>query len=166
MIEKLFKKGMLLFGMIVALFVVNFDTNAQDSKVSDDELMLYATVMNKIDSMKNDMQTKYNDMIKNEEAMDGGRRFKELKSANGDEGKLAEINATEEEIAIFDSIQEGYEKLLSDFKTAYPALIKDELGAGVYNKVKKALKADADLKTKYNEILESLKPEESEEEDA
>lgn len=152
--------------MIVALFVVNFDTNAQDSKVSDDELMLYATVMNKIDSMKNDMQTKYNDMIKNEEAMDGGRRFKELKSANGDEGKLAEINATEEEIAIFDSIQEGYEKLLSDFKTAYPALIKDELGAGVYNKVKKALKADADLKTKYNEILESLKPEESEEEDA
>lgn len=152
--------------MIVALVVVNFTANAQDSEVSDDELMLYATVMNKIDSMKNDMQTKYNDMIKNEEAMDGGRRFKELKTANGDEGKLAEINATEEEIAIFDSIQEGYEKLLSDFKTAYPALIKDELGAGVYNKVKKALKADADLKTKYNEILESLKPEEGEEEDA
>lgn len=166
MIEKLFKKGMLLFGMIVALVVVNFDANAQDSEVSDDELMLYATVMNKIDSMKNDMQTKYNDMIKNEEAMDGGRRFKELKSAKGDEGKLAEINATEEEIAIFDSIQEGYEKLLSDFKTAYPALIKDELGAGLYNKVQKALKADADLKTKYNELLESLKPEESEEEDA
>lgn len=166
MIEKLFKKGMLSFGMIVALVVVNFTANAQDSEVSDDELMLYATVMNKIDSMKNDMQTKYNDMIKNEEAMDGGRRFKELKTANGDEGKLAEINATEEEIAIFDSIQEGYEKLLSDFKTAYPALIKDELGAGVYNKVKKALKADADLKTKYNEILESLKPEEGEEEDA
>ena len=56
--------------------------------------------------------------------------------------------------------------MVSDFKSVYPTLIKDELGASVYNKVKKGLKADPDLKTKYEEIVDSLKPEEGEEGDA
>ncbi len=163
MIEKLFKKTLLLLGMFVAVAALNNTAMAQDDEVTDEELKLYATVMNKIDSMKTDMQEKYNEMIKSEETMDGGRRFKELKKANGDETKLAEINATEEEIAAYNAIQEGYEKLVSDFKTAYPTLIKDELGAAVYNKVKKALKADEELKEKYEAIVESLKPQEDEE---
>ena len=157
------KNTILIFGVLVAIFITHHNVLAQDIEVSDDELMKYAVVMNKIDSMKNDMKVKYNDMIKNEESMNGGRRFKELKSANGDEAKLAEIEATEEEIATFNGIQEEYAKMTANFKEVYPSLIKDDLGAAVYNKVKKALKADPDLKTKYDEILNSLSSDESDE---
>ena len=166
MIEKILKNGLLLFGVVVAMLIVNSPAVAQEDEITEDELMLYATVMNKIDSMKNDMKVKYNDLIKSEELMDEGRRFNELKSAKGDETKLAEISATEEEIAVYDKIQVAYDEMVSDFKSVYPTLIKDELGASVYNKVKKGLKADPDLKTKYEEIVDSLKPEEGEEGDA
>ncbi|MEQ6118456.1 hypothetical protein [Reichenbachiella sp. MALMAid0571] len=166
MIEKILKNGLLLFGVVVAILIVNSPAVAQDDEITDDELMLYATVMNKIDSMKEDMKVKYNDLIKSEELMDEGRRFNELKSAKGDEAKLAEISATEEEIAVFDKIQEAYDTMVADFKEVYPTLIKDELGAAVYNKVKKGLKADPDLRTKYEEIVDSLKPEEGEDGDA
>ena len=166
MIEKILKNGLLLFGVVVAMLIVNSPAVAQEDEITEDELMLYATVMNKIDSMKEDMKVKYNDLIKSEELMDEGRRFNELKSAKGDETKLAEISATEEEIAVYDKIQVAYDEMVSDFKSVYPTLIKDELGASVYNKVKKGLKADPDLKTKYEEIVDSLKPEEGEEGDA
>ena len=158
MIEKILKNGLLLFGVVVAMLIVNSPAVAQEDEITEDELVLYATVMNKIDSM--------NDLIKSEELMDEGRRFNELKSAKGDEAKLAEISATEEEIAVYDKIQVAYDEMVSDFKSVYPTLIKDELGASVYNKVKKGLKADPDLKTKYEEIVDSLKPEEGEEGDA
>tara|TARA_R110000868_G_scaffold371546_1_gene635254 strand:- start:157 stop:657 length:501 start_codon:yes stop_codon:yes gene_type:complete len=166
MIEKILKNGLLLFGVVVAMLIVNSPAVAQEDEITEDELMLYATVMNKIDSMKNDMKVKYNDLIKSEELMDEGRRFNELKSAKGDETKLAEISATEEEIAVYDKIQVAYDEMVSDFKSVYPTLIKDELGASVYNKVKKGLKANPELKTKYEEIVDSLKPEEGEEGDA
>jgi len=166
MIEKILKNGLLLFVVVVAILIVNSPAVAQEDEITDDELMLYATVMNKIDSMKEDMKVKYNDLIKSEELMDEGRRFNELKSAKGDEAKLAEISATEEEIVVFDKIQEAYDTMVADFKEVYPTLIKDELGAAVYNKVKKGLKADPDLKMKYEEIVDSLKPEEGEDGDA
>jgi len=121
-------------------------------------------VMNTIDGMKNEMKIKYNDLIKGEELMKGGRRFKELKSAKGDETKLAEIKATEEEISVYNTIQEEYVSMTNDFKAAYPTIIKEELGAGVYNKVKKALKSDADMKTRYEEIAASLQTENSDSE--
>lgn len=166
MIEKILKNGLMLLGVVAAILIVNSQAVAQEDEITDDELMLYATVMNKIDSMKNDMKVKYNDLIKSEELMDEGRRFNELKSAIGDETKLAEIKATEEEIAVYDKIQVAYDAMVADFKAVYPTLIKDELGASVYNKVKKGLKANPDLKTKYEEIVESLKPEDGEEGDA
>lgn len=166
MIKNLIKNGLLAIGVLVAIVIVNSSAVAQDVEITDEELKLYATVMNKIDSMKTDMKVKYNGLIKSEESMKGGRRFSELKKANGDEAKLVEIKATEEEIAIYNKIQVEYAKMTSDFKAGYPILIKEELGAGVYNKVKKALKTNSELKAKYDTVVESLKPAEGEEGDA
>lgn len=150
------KRFTLIIGALVMIMASNFNLVAQDAEITDDELKLYATVMGKIDGMKAEMKTKYNALIKNEESMNGGRRFKEIKSAKGDEAKLAEINVTEEEMSIFNKIQEEYASMTKEFKATYPTLIKDELGAGVYNKVKKALKSDSDLKEKYDTIVASL----------
>ncbi|WP_339814632.1 hypothetical protein [uncultured Imperialibacter sp.] len=130
---------------------------AQDAEaVTDEELTQYATVMNKIDSMKEDLQVRYNEVIKNNELMDEGRRFLELKKAWGDDAKLAEINATDEEKAAYQGILDEYDNMVAEFKEVYPNLIKDDLGAALYNKVRNAMKSDAELKTKYDELLASM----------
>lgn len=142
---------------------------AQDSaaeEVSDEELNQYAVVMNKIDSMKLDLQDRYNEVIKSNEFMDEGRRFLELKKAWGNEAKLTEISATEEEKVAYQGILDEYDKMLAEFKQVYPTLIKDELGAALYNKVSQAMKIDKELETKYNELLAGLKTEPSEDEEA
>ena len=146
-------------GLLIAVLAINSQTLAQDADITDDELKLYATVMAKIDGMKSEMKTKYNALIKDEPSMNGGRRFKELKTANGDETKLAAIGATEEEITVFNNIQAEYATMTGDFKAAYPSIIKDELGAGVYNRIKKALKTDSEIKSKYEEVVIALQNE-------
>jgi uncharacterized protein YktA (UPF0223 family) len=146
-------------GLLIAVLTFNSQTLAQDTDITDDELKLYATVMAKIDGMKSEMKTKYNALIKDEPSMNGGRRFKELKTAKGDEAKLAAISATEEEITVYNKIQVEYASMTTDFKAAYPSIIKDELGAGVYNKIKKALKTDSELKSKYEEVVITLQKE-------
>ncbi|WOK09238.1 hypothetical protein RT717_11375 [Imperialibacter roseus] len=130
---------------------------AQDAEaVTDEELTQYATVMNKIDSMKEDLQVRYNEVIKTNELMDEGRRFLELKNAWGNDAKLAEISATDEEKAAYQSILDQYDAMVAEFKEVYPNLIKDDLGAALYNKVRNAMKSDAELKTKYDELLASM----------
>lgn len=133
---------------------------AQDTAgeaVTDEELTQYATVMNKIDSMKEDLQDRYNEVIKSNELMDEGRRFVAIKGAWGNEAKMAELNVTEEEKAAYEGILVAYDKMVADFKEAYPAIIKDELGAALYNKVSQQLKKDKELEAKYNELLISMK---------
>ncbi|CAD5277900.1 MULTISPECIES: DUF4168 domain-containing protein [unclassified Imperialibacter] len=146
--------------MLMLAFVASLSLQssfAQDADaVTDEELTQYATVMNKIDSMKEDLQVRYNEVIKNNELMDEGRRFLELKKAWGDDAKLAEISATDEEKAAYQGILDEYDNMVAEFKEVYPNLIKDDLGAALYNKVRNAMKSDTELKTKYDELLASM----------
>ncbi len=159
------KKITLILGIFVAMMALNMNLMAQDTEISDDDLKLYASVMSKIDVLKSDMKTAVNEMVKGEELMNGGRRYKALKKANGDSLKLIEVEATEEEKVVFNDIQEKIKALKVDFKANTSSLVKEELGAGTYNKLRKALRADADLKAKYDAIVEALKAENSDNED-
>ena len=150
------KNGVMALGLIVGLMATSLSTIAQDSEITDEELQKYATIMNQIDVLKLNLKTKTNEMVKGNELMNGGRRYKELKAANGEEEKLAEMEATEEEIAAYNSIEESITAMKVELKTNYTALIKEDLGAGTYNKVKKGLAASPELKTKYETILASL----------
>lgn len=146
--------GATLFGVLI--------TQAQDTEpVTDDELTKYALVMDFADLEKEKLKTDYNGMIQAEELMTGGKRFKELKGAGGDEAKLAEIEATPEEIEAFSKIETANDENIAAFKEAYTSKIKDkeQLGAGLYNKITKALKTDEELKTRYVAILEGIKDE-------
>ena len=156
------KKLILAICSLFTFLIFNTQSIAQDVSISDEELTLYASVMTKIDSMKLEMKTKYNSLIKDEPTMTGGKRFKEIKGAKGDEAKLTEINATEDELIVFSRIQKKYTSMTENFKATYPTLIKEELGASVYNKVKKALKTNSELKTKYEEIVALLQSEDAE----
>jgi hypothetical protein len=157
--------GMLVGAMV--LFTIN--TQAQDEEpLTDEELTKYAVVMDFADLEKEKLKTDYNSMIQEEELMDGGRRFKELKAAGGDEAKHAEIEATPEEIEAFNKIEAANNENIAAFKEAYTTKIKDkeQLGAGLYNRITKALKTDEELKTRYTAILETAKSERAAAEEA
>lgn len=153
------KNSLLVFGLIIACLAVCPKTVAQDAEVTSEELTQYAQVTAKIDSLKADMKAKISEAVKSNELMDGGKMYNLLNKANGDEAQIAETGATEEQLAAYAKIQEDIEAFKATFKEQYTAVVKDEIGAGTYNKVKKALKADAELKSQYKEILASLTPE-------
>jgi uncharacterized protein YktA (UPF0223 family) len=117
--------------------------------------------MDYADQEKERLKNDYNEMIQAEELMDGGRRFKELNSAGGDETKLAEIEATPEEIEVYNKIVAANNDNIAAFKEAYTAKIKDseQLGAGLYNRITKELKSDEELKARYTTILEAVQSE-------
>lgn len=149
--------GLLLGAMILG--VIN--TQAQDEEpLTDEDLTKYALVMDFADQEKERLKNDYNDMIQAEDLMDGGRRFKELKEVSDDSVKLAEI-ATPEEIEVFNKIETANNQNIEAFKEAYTEKIKDkdQLGAGLYNDITKALRSDPELKTRYTAILETVKSE-------
>jgi hypothetical protein len=146
----------LLLGVMI-LGVVN--TQAQDEEpITDEDLTKYAVIMDFADQEKERLKNDYNDMIQAEDLMDGGRRFKELKEVSSDSAKLAEI-ATPEEIEVFNKIETANDENIEAFKVAYTEKIKDkeQLGAGLYNQITKALKSDEELITRYTAILETIK---------
>lgn len=150
------KNSLLVFGMLIACLAICPKTVAQDAEVTSEELTQYAQVAAKIDSLKADMKAKISDAVKSNELMDGGKMYNQLNKANGDETKIAETGATEEQLAAYAKIQEDIQAFKGKFKEQYTAVVKDEIGAGTYNKVKKALKADAEVKSQYDEIVASL----------
>ena len=146
----------MMFG-VLALSTTNMQ--AQDeAPITDEELTKYALVMDYADQEKEKLKVDYNSMIQAEELMAGGRRFKELKEADGDETKLSEIEATPEEIEAFNKIEASNNENIEAFKEAYTTKIKDseQLGAGLYNKITKALKNDPELKARYMTVLETV----------
>lgn len=143
--------------VVLLLLFAQANVFAQDDEVTDEELTAYATLLLQIDSMKVAAKTQFSEMVKTHELMDGGRRYNALKKAIGDEAKLAEIEATEEEIAAYEGLVAKNGEASANIKTFLSTNVKEGIGAKKYNIIKKKLKADADLKTKYDEIVAALK---------
>ncbi|WP_420575364.1 hypothetical protein [Ekhidna sp.] len=140
---------------------------AQDeASFTDEELTKYATVMVWAQMEKEQMTETYNDWINNDETLEAAR-FVKIKSANGDSLKLQEIKVTDEEIVAFEQIQVNYDSMTASFKEVYVGKIKEDIGAGLYNRLKKAMRGDADLKARYQAVYDGLMNEQSatEEED-
>ncbi len=152
------RKWMLL---LVMFFVISAAQAQDETPITDEELKKYALVMDFADQEKLKLKESYNAMIQAEELMAGGKRFKELKGAAGNEVKLAELKVTPEELDVFNKIEAFNNQNIAAFKEAYTEKIKDkeQLGAGLYNRINKALKSDDELKTRYATILESVKSE-------
>ena len=149
---KSFKYCVLLaFGLICSA-VYSQDENA----ISEEELKNYAIVMDSIEDMRQSLLSNMSEAIKNNDNITAAR-YNELSKIVKDSVKLQAANATEAEITALKKVltdrDEGAEKIQETFKT----LVKDLLGAATYNKVKKALKDDAEVKSKYDSILAELK---------
>lgn len=134
---------------------------AQDEvSFSDDELTKYATVMVWAELEKGRMTDTYNEWINNDETL-AAARFVEIKNAGGDSLKLQEIEVSDDEVVAFEMIQTNYDSMTSYFKEVYIEKIKSDIGAGLYNSIKKELRSNSEVKGRYKAIYDGLLEEQS-----
>jgi hypothetical protein len=140
----------LLFGL--TSIATAFAQTAPEAEITDEELQKYAIAMDSIDQMKAAILVEMNTMVKSNENIKGAR-YNDLHGAINDEAKLAELKATEEEIAFVKSVIAKKEEMTANVQTTFQSLAKDYIGAKSYNKVKAALAKDAEVKSRYEKIL-------------
>lgn len=142
--------------MTLALVLgVSFGAFSQDKEgFTNEDLTKYATVMKWADDTKKQMGKDVGTWVKESEGL-SGTKYKELSAANK-KGTLEEAEATEEEMTIFKGILDKTETAKAEFKETYTTKIKEEIGAGLYNRLRKELKADAELKSRYDAIYAGL----------
>ncbi len=152
----------MLFGIFFS--ILGLAAQAQDVEaVTDEELAKFANVEVMTSNYVDEKTEVLRNMILNNEKIDGGARYNEIKAAWGDEAKMAEAKVTEEEKAAFQAVQDFQDSLQESVKEYKTALIMDDaiLGAGTYNKVNGAIKDDPALKAKLDGLIEAQKAKEA-----
>ncbi|MEJ2004270.1 MAG: hypothetical protein P8X57_04740 [Cyclobacteriaceae bacterium] len=74
------------------LFMLLAGNVLKAQEISNENLRRYAMMMETVDAMKAEISSLTNEMIKNQEGMDG-KRYLELAKAGGDAAKLEEMGA-------------------------------------------------------------------------
>ncbi|PRY87217.1 hypothetical protein [Mongoliibacter ruber] len=159
--KKIFLLALLMFGVFS---VQTFAQEEGEDEVTEEEMMKYASMEVKVQSYIQEKQSTMETMIKENETLGGGARYNELKGAWGDEEKLAEIEATEEEKEAFAEIQAYIDSIGDEVKEYMTGLIMDAevLGAATYNKVRRAMSADPSVKEQIDNLISELKEKEGE----
>jgi len=144
-----------LLVLVPFCMVLNFNVFAQEEEITEEELRNYAIAMDSIDNMKASLIEKISDMVRNNEVVTGNR-YNELSKIINNEEKLAAANASPEEIEAIKEIISKRDEETQKINETFQLLAKDFIGAKSYNKVRRALQADADLKAKYESILAEI----------
>ncbi|MBX2915170.1 MAG: hypothetical protein KF856_07850 [Cyclobacteriaceae bacterium] len=143
--------------LFVILFLCLLDTVsfAQDVTVTDEELTKYATAMDSINEMSAEVKEMITELVKNNKVVTA-TRYNEISKIITDETKLAEAKATPEEIAFVKELAAKRDSATVQINAAVQSLAKDFVGAATFNKVRKALSADVELKSKYEALMAEL----------
>ncbi|MBX2963177.1 MAG: hypothetical protein KF687_11745 [Cyclobacteriaceae bacterium] len=149
-----------LIYVTILLLAVNTAGIAQEV-ISDEELQKYAIAMDSIDGMRKSLIETISEMVKTNENITAAR-YNELSRIIKDEEKLAAANATQDEVNAVKEILATREEGTAKINETFQSLAKDYIGAASYNKIKKALTTDEDVKLKYETMLAELKAEDSE----
>ncbi|MCW5909734.1 MAG: hypothetical protein KIT62_01610 [Cyclobacteriaceae bacterium] len=128
---------------------------AQDTTVTDEELTRYATAMDSINEMSAEVKEMITELVKNNKVVSAAR-YNEISKIIADEAKLADAKATPEEIAFVKELTVKRDSATLKINQAVQSLAKDYVGAATFNKVRKALSTDAELKSKYDALMSEL----------
>jgi hypothetical protein len=124
----------------------------QNLAVTDEELLKYATAVDSVNEMSAEAKLELSEMVKNSTVMNAAR-YNDLNKIINDEAKLAEAKATPEEIAFVKSVVARREEEMASINSTYQSLAKEYVTPAVFNKVKKALTSDTDLKKRYDSLM-------------
>jgi len=125
---------------------------ATNQSVSAEELNKYATAMDSVNQLTAAVKDTITAMVNSNKAV-SANRYNELSKIIGDEAKLSAANATPDEIAFVKKVVERKDQETAKVNQTFQNLAKDYVGVATFNKVKKALAADTQLKARYDSIL-------------
>ncbi len=147
--------------LVGTVFLIGlFTAKAQEETTySDEELFKYATVMVWAEAEKGKMADSVEVWVKSNDKLSASA-YNELSRASKN-GTVDEVDLSDEEKAVFVDIQNKIEEQKEVFKEIYVGKIKNDIGAGLYNGLKKAMRSDTDLKERYQEIYDGLLSEEN-----
>ncbi len=142
------------FSFVVGLFLVMLAGNlVQAQEISDENLRRYAIMMETVDAMKKEISDQTNEMIKNQEGMDG-KRYLELAKTKGDAAQLEAIGAKDFEIKFLEIVtkmqDERKEAIVEVNKILATKMLPD--GGKVYKEIKEAIASDEAVKARYEAI--------------
>ncbi len=144
--------GMLALGLLLAVGFTS--ANAQD--VTDKDLKNYAIIELAKTSIVSGISPMVNDLIKKQEGMTG-QRFQELQKTKGDQAKLDAIEAQEYEVQFLALVNKQIDKKKKAATDVVKLLASNAMGASTYKATKAAIKADADMKSKFDGYVAGLK---------
>ena len=127
----------------------------EEEQVTDEELKKYAVAMDSINDMKESLLEEISDIVKEDGKMTNAR-YNDLSKIANDPAKLAQAKATPEEIALLKKVAEKKNEGTVEINNTFKALAQEYVGATSYNKIKKALATDSELKSKYEAMLQEL----------
>jgi len=160
-------KKLMLFGMFFS--IMGIAAYAQEKEaVTDEELAKFANMEVMTSNYQEEKTQELISMIVNNEKIDGGARYNEIKAAWGDEAKMVEAKVTEDEKIAYQAVKDFQDLLQEGVITYKTDLIKDDaiLGVTIYNKVNGAIKEDPALKEKLDTMIEAQKAKEAAEKPA
>ncbi|MBX2897575.1 MAG: hypothetical protein KF763_19195 [Cyclobacteriaceae bacterium] len=143
------------FFIIPILCLLSIVAFTQDATVTEEELTRYATAMDSINEMSAEVKEMITELVKNNKVVTA-TRYNEISKIISDETKLAEAKATPEEIAFVKELAAKRDSATVQINAAVQSLAKDFVGAATFNKVRKALSTDAELKGKYEALMAEL----------
>lgn len=131
-----------------------------ETEVSDEDLRSYIMVMDSVDQLRAELSENVSEMIKSHELMDGGRAYSKIKAADGDMEKLEEEGISEEQVAAYEELQAQVEEMQAELNTTFSDMVKEHVGIAEYNKIRKGLQSDEELKARYDELAAETNEEE------
>ena len=145
---------------LMAIISLSFTAMAQET-FTDEELGKYATVMKWVDQEKAGIVEFVKTSVADNELLSGAK-YNSLSKADK-AGDVTTVEATAEELEAYMVIKEGKDKRSTELSTTSKEKILSDIGAGLYNRLKKALKTDEEVKARYQAIFDSLESTEMEE---
>lgn len=127
----------------------------KDLAVSDDELLKYATASDSVAEMLANVRIELTQIVSSSSIMTG-ERYNELSKIGNDPAKLQAANATPDEIAFLKQVNTTRDQKMDSVNAAYQKIAKEYVTGATFNKVKKALTTDANLKKRYDSLIVEL----------
>jgi len=130
-------------------------TKQEPKKVSDEELIRYATAMDSINEMSANVRIKLSEIVKENHDITPSR-YNELSKIANDDAKLAAANATPKEIEVIKHVADVKAEETAKINETYQTLAKEYVTPPVFNKVKKALAEEPEVKVKYDSLMTEM----------
>ncbi len=150
-------KSIFFYLSLMLTLVISFNASAQEEEeeITEEEIRLFAWMEDTVAYYKEVQETVISENINASEVLKG--MYNDIKQAYPDSVKLVEIGATAEQITAYEDIVKFTEERIESIRQLKIDLIKEEVTVKAYNKIRKAMKTDPELKAKVDEYMAEFK---------